>query len=172
VARSDLVVLGVVTRPHGIRGEVRVHRFNPESTLLCELGRATLRGKDGAERDVKILRAKRAGDADVLAIEGVASKEAAEALRGSEIGVAKHALPRLPEGELYHSDLVGLRATVEGRDIGEVIGVETYPSSVAMRVRTDRGTIEVPVLEPYVVRLDPGARTIELAHLDDFDPVE
>ena len=166
----ELVVLGVITRPHGVRGEVRVHRFNPTSTLLLELDRVVVRSKDGATRERAIRASKRSGDADVLALEGVVRAEEAEALRGAELCVPPEKLPPPAEGEFYHRDLVGMRVREGERDLGEVLEVATYPSVDALRVKTERGVIEIPILEPYVVAVDSAARTIEVAHSDDFEP--
>src|SRR5205085_1096493 len=100
-ASSERVVLGVVTRPHGVRGEVRVHRFNPSSTVLLEIDRVFV-----GDREVRVVSRKRSGDADVLALEGVSRVEDAEALRGATISVPRDRLPELPPGEHYVADLV------------------------------------------------------------------
>jgi 16S rRNA processing protein RimM len=172
-ARSDeaTIVLGVITRAHGVRGEVRVHRMNPSSTLLLELDRVLLREKDGTEREVAIRGRKRSGDADVLLLDGCTRLEDADALRGVEIAVPRSRLPRTEEDEHYHVDLIGLAVHEAGARIGEVAAVLSYPSADVLAVRTERGTLEVPILEPYVVAIDREAGTIEVAHTEDFEPV-
>lgn len=171
VSRDERVVLGVVTRPHGVRGEVRVHRFHAGSTLLLEVERVLLRPKDGGvEREVRVRSSKRSGDADVLLFEGCAGPEDAEALRGAELAVPRAWLPEPAEDEHYHVDLVGLRVVEDGTALGEVLEVIAYPSVDALRVRTERGTIEIPILEPYVVAIDAEGGAIEVANSGDFEP--
>jgi 16S rRNA processing protein RimM len=168
---DERVVLGVVTRPHGVRGEVRVHRFHPGSQLLLELDRVLVRTKDAdVERELQVRSSKRSGDADVLLLEGCARPEDAEALRGAELAVPRAWLPEPAEDEHYHVDLIGLRVVEDGADLGTVQDVFSYPSVDVLRVGTARGTIEIPILEPYVVAVDVEGGTIEVAGSADFEP--
>lgn len=170
-AEGELVVLAVVTRPHGVRGEVRAHRFNPGSTLLLELDRVVVSPKDGAPpRELAVLGSKRSGDADVLRLEGCERVEHAEALRGAELAVPRAWLPEPAEDEHYHVDLVGLEVREDGAPLGEVLGVTSYPSVDVLRVRTARGVVEIPILEPYVVAVDVEGGTIDVANSADFEP--
>ncbi len=166
---GDRVVLGIVTRPHGVRGEVRVHRFNTDSTLMLELDRLLL-VEHGVPREVRVLSRKRSGDADVLGLEGCTSPESAERLRGAEIAVLKRALPQLDDDEHYHTDLVGMRVLEKGREIGTVIAVQSYPASDVLRTRTERGVIEIPLLPPYVLGIDKTGRFVDVPHTEDFEP--
>ena len=100
----------------------------------------------------------------------IAARPYAEALRGAEIAVPRTALPALADGEVYHADLVGLRVREGERAIGEVLEVSALPSVDVLRVRTARGTIEIPMVEPYLVAIDVGAGTVDVAHSDDLDP--
>jgi len=168
-SRDELVVLGVITRPHGLRGEVRVHRYNPESTRLAEVGRVVVR-KDGADREFTVRGHKRSGGADVLWLEGIDGVDQAEALRGAEVGVLRKDLPPLPEGEYYHVDLVGLRVHEGGVELGEVVGVTVLPTVDVLRVRTARGVLGIPILAPYVVSIAIDRGIIEVAYSEDFDP--
>lgn len=168
--RNDPVVLGVITRPHGLRGEVRVRRFNPSSTLLLEVRRVHLWGPDGRRCELSVRSARRSGDADVLGFEGVGSIEAAQALRGAEVAVDRALLPPLAEGEHYHVDLVGMRVFERGVEVGQVLDVLAYPTVDALRIaRSGGGAVEVPILEPYVLAIDPEAGRIDVAYLEDFE---
>jgi 16S rRNA processing protein RimM len=166
---DERIVLGVITRPHGLRGEVRVHRYNPDSTLLREVERVIVR-QNGSEREFAVRGHKESRGGDVLRLAGVERVEDAEALRGAEVCVLRSRLPELAPDEYYHVDLIGLRVIEAGVDIGDVIGVARHPSVDALRVRTARGVIEIPILDPYVVEIAVERGTIEVAHSEDFDP--
>lgn len=164
-----LVALGAVVRPHGVRGELRVHRFNPESTLLLETGVVWLR-EGHAPREVRVESARAHGASVLLVLEGCRSREAAELLRGAEVCVSREALPPPDEDEVYHADLLGLRVrTDDGAVSGEVVEVLTYPSAECLLVRSEEGDREVPFLAPYLVRVDLAAREVVVAHLEDLD---
>lgn len=168
---DDVVVLGAITRPHGVRGEVRVHRFNRDSELMLELDRVLLVRESGVD-ERKVLSSKRSGDADVLRLEGITRVEDAEALRGVEIAARRAWMPPPDEDELYHVDLIGMRVVEAGAELGVVDEVLSYPSVDCLRVTTARGVLEIPILEPYVVEVDPEGRSIEVAHTEDFEPVD
>lgn len=182
-SEDDVVVLGAITRPHGVRGEVRVHRFNADSPLILELERVLLvresAGGAGERRveerrveERKVLSSKRSGDADVLRLEGITRVEDAESLRGVAIAARRAWLPPLDDDELYHVDLVGMRVVEAGVEIGQVDDVLAYPSVDCLRVTTARGAIEIPILEPYVIEVDAERGVIEVAHTEDFEPVD
>lgn len=167
---TRLVQIGAVTKPHGIRGEVRVHLFNPDSDLLLDREQVWL-CKDGeAPRAITVLTARRHGKGLLLTFEGVADRSAAEALRGLEVGVPRDELPTPEEDEFYHFDLEGLRVvTADGEEVGEVVEVLTYPASDCLLVRGGGIDREVPVLRPYVENVDLEAGQITVAFLDDLD---
>ncbi len=166
---NDLIVLGVVTRPHGLRGEVRVRRFHPSSSLLLELDRLILR-LDGTLHELRVRKSRRSADVDVLLLEGYSRPEEAERLRGAEVIVRRAWLPALEADEHYHADLMGLTVLEAGATIGQVIDVIAYPSVDALVVRSERGLIEIPSLDPYVVGIDIEASIVHVAHSGDFEP--
>ena len=164
-----LIALGAVVRPHGLRGEVRVHRFNPDSTLLLEQERVWLR-RDGETREVIVESSRAHGDLVLYILQGVVGREAAEALRGSEVCLPREALPPPDANEYYHADLIGLRAVdPTGAELGVVSDVIQYPSTDCLAVDSDAGRREVPILDPYLVDTDLAAGTITLAHTEDFE---
>jgi 16S rRNA processing protein RimM len=163
------IELGVIARPHGVSGELRVHLFNPESTLLRELGEVFLIGGDDEEPALVDIESARQGPkALLLRLAGVGSREGAEALRGYTLCVPREALPELEEGEYYHADLIGLEAFEGGGAIGKVIDVLDYPSAECLKIQRPGGYIEVPMLPRWLVRVDMEARKVHLRDLDDI----
>src|SRR5580692_7002684 len=160
------VAVAEVARPHGVRGELRLKVYNPDSDLLSRrAGGATVRLRlpDGSERDVAVLHAREANKAVLVRLGGVDDRDAAEALRGAEVCVPRDAFPPLEEGEFYACDLEGARAVLgSGEEIGRVRGTVSYPTCDALVV--DRGggkTIEVPLLDAYVASVDVAGKVVE-----------
>ena len=163
------VELGVVARPQGVKGEIRVHVFNPDSTLLEELAEVFLIGEAGEEPAlVGIQSARRGPKATLLRLEGVSSREDADALRGYTLCVPRSALPELDEGEYYHADLIGLEAFERGESIGTVVDVLDYPSAECLKVERPDGFLEVPMLPKWLDRVDVDAGKVLLKDLDDI----
>lgn len=164
-----LIPLGVVARPHGVTGELRVHRFNPSSTLLLERRSVWLcRGED--VREHQVAGARLHGDVVLLRLRGVDGRDAADTLRGVEICVPRDALPPPDPDEVYLTDLVGLQARLaDGSAAGEIVDVISYPSAECLLLRSEEGDREVPLLAPYVRDVDLGAGTLVVEHLEDLE---
>ena len=169
-----LVAVGFVERAHGLRGEVRLKPLNPGSTLLRKQKQIVLR-KSGSElpadaRVVAIMSARPEKDAVLAVLEGVTTREAAEALRGLEICVPREAFPQTDVDEWYIVDLVGLSARREdGTVIGEVLDVVQYPTIDCLRVRASDGVREVPMIEPYFLMADVAGGFVTLGAIDDLE---
>jgi 16S rRNA processing protein RimM len=163
------IELGVVARPHGVTGEVRVHVFNSESTLLRELGEIFLIGEEGEEPAlVEIVSTRQGSKAWLMRLAGVSSLEDAESLRGYALCVPREALPALEEGEYYHADLIGLEA-FEGSDaIGRVVEIIDYPSAECLKIERPGGFLEVPMLPRWLNRVDIEGGKVHLKDLDDI----
>jgi 16S rRNA processing protein RimM len=161
-----LVALGRVGRPHGVHGEVRLVPYNAGSTFF-DVGRTVL--LNGAPHRIREVRAQ--GDAFVVAFESVGTREAAALLTGAEVAVAREALPRPSDDELYLVDLVGCECREGDAVLGVVSAVTTYPASTCLVIESEAGTREIPAVAPYLVGVDLAARTIEMAHASDF-PLE
>ena len=110
------VQMAVIGAAHGIKGEVRVKTFTGDPLALGDYG--PLYATDG--RRFEMLDIRPARTVVVVRFKGVADRNAAEALNGTELFVDRSALPDDgEEGEFYHADLVGLAVRDEnGATIG------------------------------------------------------
>ena len=171
MGRRELVELGVVTRPHGVRGEVRVHLHHPESTLFFESETLYLL-RDAMPVHRVRAESVRLGPKQIplVAFAEVNDRTAAERLRGTVVAVHEKDLPRLDQGEWYHRDLVGLAVVgPEGRRAGVVEAVKAYPTIDCLQVRSDDGVREVPMAEPWLVEVDLELGEVHVGSLDDLE---
>ena len=130
------VCLGVITKPKGVRGQVRITSFTGKPDDLVAYG-PLYDGPGGRVMEVS-LRETLKGGVVVAAIAGVTDREGAEALRGVELHVPRAALPEADGDEYYHADLVGL--TVEGLDgvkIGTVAALHNYGAGEILEIMGD-----------------------------------
>ncbi|MBK8169234.1 MAG: 16S rRNA processing protein RimM [Sandaracinaceae bacterium] len=174
VDKDALVALGVIARPHGIRGEVRVHLFNPDSSLLLDSDQVFLRTKERTWAvDVKRARMDKA-DAVLMQLEHTDTRNDAETLRGTEVCVPRAALPKVDAGEFYHVDAIGLSVVNEqGKVLGRVEQVVRYPAADCFLVSSDDGLREVPNVDAYIAHVDiDGGRLVvhDIADLDVHKP--
>lgn len=142
-----MVRLGKVVRAVGLRGHVGVAGAEE---ALGRLERVALRAAGADVEPWRVLEARRQGRLWVVLFEGVEGREAAEALVGREVLVAREDLGEAGEGRHYWADLEGLAVvTVQGRAIGTVTGLyET--GAVDVLVVTGQGGERLVPLAPYV----------------------
>ncbi len=152
----DRVVVARIGAAHGIRGEVRVKAFTANPADIGAYG--PLDAPDGRRFTVKSLRPAAGNAADMLVVRfaDIADRNAAEALNGLELSVARDRLPPADDDEFYHADLVGLAAvTVAGDDLGTVIAVHNYGAGDLLEIAPRRGeTLLVPFTHAVVPAID------------------
>ena len=151
------VLLGVVIGAQGLKGEVKVKTFTEAPDNIRAYG--LLHTREG--RTFSITHLREASGFAIVSFDGVANREAAEALKGTELYVSRATLPGTQEHEFYHADLLGLRAEDElGRTIGKVIAVHNFGASDVIEIARDddNGTVLMPFTREIVptVDLDQG----------------
>ncbi len=159
---GDLVVIGEVTRPHGLRGEVRVTPHTDRPERFEGLGECVLWDEASDTRVVRrITGARRQGAAVLLSLADCDSVEAAAALVG-RLGALPRAQARPPPpGRLYPWQLVGCRVVTEdGRTVGELSGIEPSPAHDLWVVRGPGREHLIPAVAEIVVAVDVDARRV------------
>lgn len=168
------IVLGYVAGAHGLRGEVRVQLFHAESEALRKGAHVSLarRASDGSLGEAQVLVVEgvaHSGSIARLALRGIRSREAAEALVRCEVSVPREALPPLGDDEVYLADLVGLRAVQGERELGPIEAVVHHPASDCVRIREAGGIREVPLVPPYLVEIDLRDGVVRFDLVEDFE---
>ncbi|MCB2048974.1 MAG: 16S rRNA processing protein RimM [Novosphingobium sp.] len=140
------VTLAVITGAHGVTGEIRLKLFGEGVGSLKRF-----RAFNDSALTLSKLRDDGKGGA-IARFAEVTDRNKAEALRGTELTVARSALPPLEEGEYYHADLVGLAAVSDAGDaLGKVVAVENYGAGDILDIeKPDGKRFMVPMIEAAV----------------------
>jgi 16S rRNA processing protein RimM len=140
VSRPKLFSVGRITRPHGVRGEVKVFE-DPGSTG------AGVRGS---------------GHNALLSLVGIGSREDAQRLANLELFVQADQLPPLPEGGHYTGELLGLRVEdVNGRMLGRLVQIFDNGAHDIYVVQQGLREILIPVHGKVLREVDvPGGRLV------------
>ena len=159
---EDLVVIGEVTRPHGLRGEVRVMPHTDRPERFEGLRECVLWDPATDARAVRrIAGVRRQGKAVLLVLAGCESVEAAMALAGHLVALPRDQALPLPPGHVYPWQLIGCRVvTDDGRPVGELSGIEPSPAHDLWAVRGAGREHLIPAVPEIVVEVDVDARRI------------
>ncbi len=124
------IVVAAIIGAHGVAGEVRLKVFADDL-------RAYQRFNDGA----LTLKSLRHGSNGAIArFAEIADRNAAEAMRGTQITVPRADLPPLADGEYYHADLLGLPAvSTDGDPLGYVVAIDNYGAGDVIEIERPDG---------------------------------
>lgn len=139
-SRPDLIRIGQVTAPHGVRGAVRVYPTTDFPERFTTLRRVFL---DDPDRPVGVRFRGFVKNLVILELEGITDRNAAERLRGMNLLVPRAEAHPLPDGYYYDFDLIGIDVVdLNGTFLGRVVEVDH----------------NIPVHDLYVVETAPGKR--------------
>ncbi len=160
---DERVLVGRVTGAHGLKGEVKIAAFTAEPEDVAAYGPLTT--ADGS-RAVEIASLRNAGGGTVVArLRGIADRNEAERLRGTELFVARALLPPAGADEYYQSDLIGLAAiSPDGDALGEIVAVQNFGAGDLLELLPSSGgqTELIPFENAHVPKVDLEARQITI----------
>ncbi|WP_225409327.1 ribosome maturation factor RimM [Stigmatella hybrida] len=158
-----LLELGYVARAHGIQGEIAIRTFDAASESLDVVERLSVRTRAGEERVLRIEDVRPTPKENIVALEGVDSREAAEALVGAAVFVYREDLEPPEEGQFFQGDLVGLTAVDEsGQVLGQVAEIWNTGEVPNLVIRGEgKPEIIVPFADEFVPTVDvPNGRIV------------
>ena len=171
---EPLVVMGRIGTPYGIRGWVNILTYSEQIDTLLDFRIWWVGQDDAATGQVAIeqvvIEAKRHGSGLVAALDGVADRDQAAALKGKTVAIPRNALPAPRDGEHYWSDLIGLEVVNEQR---EVLGCSTAILSSGaqniLQIRDADGRERlVPYVDVYVKSVDMASKRITVDWAADW----
>ena len=154
------ILLGRIVGAHGIRGDVVIHSYAAVPEDIGAYG--PLSDKSGT-KTFKLSGVRAASKGVVARVAGVSDRNAAEALKGTELYVARDKLPAAEEGEFYVADLIGMTAVdAQGHVIGKVVDAPDYGAGSLLEIRKPgvAQTELIPFTDAFVPHVDLAARRV------------
>ncbi len=155
------ICLGEISTAHGVRGLVRIRIYGDDPQAFSAYG--PLFTSESGNKTITVRMRNAANKFWIAEIEGVADRNAAEALRGTKLWIERDKLPE-PENddEFYYEDLVGMivRTEADG-EVGTVVAVENFGASDLLEVKPPVGaTFYVPFADEYIVEVNMPTNVI------------
>ncbi|MGD9696924.1 MAG: ribosome maturation factor RimM [Thermoleophilia bacterium] len=158
---ADLILIGELGRPHGVRGGIRARATGATLATLRAGDEVELRPRGGAPRTLRLAALGGDGDRPILAFDGVPTREAAAELVGATIHVdAGRVAPIRDPDTFYVTDLIGCAVLLGDRPVGKVAEVQAAPANDVIAVDGPDGRLLVPFTADAVVAVDLRARRI------------
>ena len=155
--------MGRIVAPYGLKGWVRIEPYSTDPDGLSAYPSWWV-GRNGDWRELKVAQTVLQHGASLVArFEGCAERDAALALKGSEVAVERDALPGNASNEYYWADLVGLKVVnVRDEEFGVVSGLFDNGAHPVMRV-VDGGTERLlPFIDQVVRQVDTAEGRIHV----------
>lgn len=153
---TERICVGSIAGAFGVQGEVRLKSYCADPTAIADYG--PLFTEDGS-RSFKVRLTRPVAGGLGARLSGVTTKEEADALKGVNLYADKARLPKLPDDEFYHADLIGLEVCDPGgKVLGRVAAVQNFGAGDILEV-TGAG-LKAPLMVPFTLAVVP---TVDLA---------
>ena len=136
---EQAIALAVIIGAQGVTGEVRLKLFADSIDSL-----KAHKSYNGGALTLKNVRHHKLGA--VARFAEITDRNAAEAARGTELTIARSALPDIAEDEYYHADVIGLPCVTEsGKSLGTVCAIYDFGAGDVFEIeRTDGKKFMIP----------------------------
>ncbi len=154
---EKLICVGAIAGAYGVRGEVRLKSF---CATPADIARYAPLTDETGKREFRLSLSRPIKGGFSARIEGIRSKEAADALRGTALFAPRSALPALPDNEFYHADLIGLQVLdTGGQQLGRIVALHDHGAGDLLEILPPAGgdTILLPFTHEAVPTVDLAA---------------
>ncbi len=165
----ELYLTGIILKPKGLKGEVKVEPVTdfPESFLSRKEYYAGV-SVDSVER-LKVKKAALGGGFAWLFFEEIDSMEKAEGLTGWKLFIEESQLMQQPHGRAYLHEIIGMKVLDRARrDVGIVTNVLAMPAHDVYEVKVGDKKILLPAIEEFVEEFNLREQYIVIPRFDEF----
>ena len=162
---KELIRLGKITAPVGIKGELRVYPYI-DMTRFSDIENVMIDG-----RSYTLVSARMQKDMNVIRLSEVTDRNAAELLRNAEIFVNRSSIKKMPESTYFVEDLVGMTVVTEdGRSVGTLKSVIQNPAQDIYEVCPESGeALMIPAVKEFILSVDIEANVITVKLIEGMD---
>jgi len=168
VDAENLLLIGRVIRPHGLKGLLRIISYAESKESFLRAGRVLLKTDSSGISEFKVASVSACTKAILLGLEGISSMDTAETYRGAEILIRKDALRKETDDEFFWFELIGLEVFLKsGRFIGVLKEIINTGSNDIYVVKDGEKEHLIPAIHGVVLGIDPAEKRMLIA--DNID---
>lgn len=157
------LVVGRVTKPHGVHGDLLVDIITDFPERMMEGTRFGVGDEAEPATFHEVFRIRFHKRRWLLSVKNLRDRDEAENWRGRYLYLPEQSLDELPEGFVYEHHVVGLACrSPQGEELGEVRGIDHGPGQRRLVVRRGRREFLVPYVPEIVTEVDIEAGTVTI----------
>ena len=158
--------VGIIVKPQGVKGEVKVKISSPRPERFYNLEKVYIRFNKLQTCSIENIRIS--NGFVFLKLTDIDSRNDAELLRNKEILISEDQLIDLEENEYFVHDLIGCQViTEEGLKIGEIEDIIQNSSNDIYLVKNQQGQeILIPAINDVVINVDIKERQVTIHVLE------
>ena len=152
--KKEFLECGKICSPHGVRGILKVEPWCDSPKVLARLKEIYFKRGESYEA-CAVISASVSTDLVLLGVEGVDSREAAQALKNTVVYAKRADIP-VPEGRVLIADMIGLDVidADSGRVYGTLADVTDGVRHQIYTVKTERGEVLFPAVDEFLEEID------------------
>ena len=162
--RPEYLIIGRVTKPHGIRGALKVEPLTEDATRFERLEKVSLGPEAAPSESFTVQQIQYQGKLVILSLDEIKSRNAAEEWRNTFVHIPAEDAQPLAEGEHYYYEFIGLKVyTTDETYVGTIDDIVSYPANDVIVVIHENKEILIPDI-PEIVKsfdLERGVMIIE-----------
>lgn len=153
--KKEYIECGKICSPHGVRGAINVEHWCDSEKVLTSQKRVFFAEKDSSFREVRVLSASSGGKFVIMTLEGIDSRDAAQAEKNKILYLHRDDIP-VKRGAALISDMIGLPVidVDTGRVYGTLSDVSDGVSSKLYSVRCESGEVLIPGVPEFIKEID------------------
>lgn len=149
--KKEYIECGRICTAHGVAGQLKVEHWCDSPKVLAKQKRVYLRTRDGAYVERSVLSASVAAQFVIMTLEGVGTREDAQAMRGQTLYLHRDDIP-VAKGAMLISDMIGLPVyhAQSGEKLGEISDVDDTKAGRLYSIKTEGGVVLLPGVPEFV----------------------
>ena len=153
--KKEYLECGKVCSAHGVRGAMKIEHWCDSPSVLASQKRVFLAEKDGTYKEACVKAASVSGRFVLMSIEGIDSREAAQAEKNRILYLHRSDIP-LKSGAVLIADMIGLPVIDidTGRVYGELVEVNDGVQAKLYTVRCEEGDVILPAIPEFIKEID------------------
>jgi 16S rRNA processing protein RimM len=159
----EFVVIGYITKPHGIKGALKVEPITDDPGRFNQIKKIFLTQDEETRFEFSIDRVQVGPKYVIISLDEITERNEAEKWKNAYIEIPREKVLPLPKGQHYFYELIGLMVrTNSGENIGPLVDVLSYPEHDVYVVESGLREILIPAAPEIVLETDITAGTITI----------